>query len=272
MKNIHCIWPLALALLLLTNCKEIPLPIPQGNTGNRRVLVEELTGVRCQNCPDGTRELVGLQNNLAEGQLVIVSIHAAGTYSLPFTNQFDFRFPEAQTLANYIGQPEGFPTAAINRRLAAGSNSLFVLRASWASLITEELARDYGLGLFLSNDYDPETRRLEISMNMAPEQTLDGENRLTVLITQDSIVDVQQDGALKDANYIHRHMLRQVVSAPTGDLIGEALTANGLVKKTYSIILPDALRAEHCHVVAYVHHSGNPDKVVLQVAEAPLVE
>ena len=263
---------MALVFVLLNGCKEIPLSIPEVNAGKRRILVEELTGVRCQNCPDGTRELVGLQNNLEEGQLVIVSIHAAGTYSLPFTNQFDFRFSEAQTLANYIGQPEGFPTASINRRLAAGNNSLFVLRTSWASLITEELARDYGLGLFLNNNYDPETRRLEISMNLAPEQTLTGENRLTVLITQDSIVDVQQDGALKDPNYIHRHMLRRVVSAPTGDLISEPLTANSLVKKTYSLILPAELRAEHCYVVAYVHHSGDPDKVVLQVTEAPVVE
>ncbi|MEO6039254.1 MAG: Omp28 family outer membrane lipoprotein [Saprospiraceae bacterium] len=278
MKNTFYCWPLALALIMLvTGCQEIPIVIPHSNTGQRNVLVEELTGVRCQNCPDGTRELVSLQNDLGVDNLIIVSIHAAGgTFSIPFTtapaNQYDFRFPEAQTLANFIGSADGYPTASINRHLVDGNTSPFSPRSAWPSLINDEFAQDFGLNLFLNTAYDPATRQLDINLNIAPDQTLAGENRLTVVITQDSIVDVQQDGAVKNPNYIHRHVLRKVVSAPTGDVINEALTANALVKKTYSLVLPDDFKAEHCSVVAFVHHSGNPDKDVLQVTEAHVVQ
>ncbi len=277
MKQVSTTPLLTLALLVsLFGCKEQALNIPELTVGKRHVLVEELTGVRCQNCPDGTRELVSLQNQLGAENLVVVSIHAAGNYSDPYTtvpaNQYDFRFPEAQAMASYIGEAEGFPTATINRQLVAGNTSLFVFRAAWAGIIADELEQDYGLGLFLNDQYDPATRQLNISLNIASEKNLPGENRLTVLITQDSIVDVQQDGAVRKPAYIHRHVLRQVVSAPTGDLITEPLTANGLVRKTYSLTLPETFQAERCTVVAFVHHGGNPDKVVLQVTEASVLK
>ena len=277
MKNTLYFWPLALSFgMLISACKEVPIVIPNSNTGTRNVLVEELTGVRCQNCPDGTRELVSLQNTLGAENLIVVSIHAAGgSFSIPFTsptnppvNLYDFRFADAQTMKNYIGQEEGYPAASIDRHPADGSQFEFSSRTVWASLINDEFGKDYGLNLFLNDKYDPTTRQLEVNLNIAPDQTLSGENRLTVLITQDSIVDVQQDGATRNANYIHRHVLRHIISSPTGDVISEPLTANSLVKKTYSFVLPDDFVAEHCSVVAFVHHGGNPDKEVLQVIES----
>ncbi len=277
MKSIFTTLPLVFALLVLAiGCKEQPLQIPELTVGKRHVLVEELTGVRCQNCPDGTRELISLQNQLGAENVVVVSIHAAGNYSDPYTsvpaNQYDFRFPDAQTLASHIGEAEGFPTAAINRRLVEGNTTLFVFRTAWASLIADDLAKDYGLGLFLNDEYNPATRQLDISLNIAPENNLPGENRLTVVITQDSIIDVQQDGAVRKATYIHRHVLRQVVSAPTGDLIGEPLLTNGLIRKTYSVVLSETFEAKHCSVVAYVHRGSATDKEVLQVTEAHVLD
>ncbi len=277
MKNIFTFPLLALVLLtLVMGCKEQPLTIPELTVGKRHVLVEELTGVRCQNCPDGTRELISLQNQLGAENLIVVSIHAAGNYSDPYTtvpaNQYDFRFPDAQAMADYIGEAEGFPTAAVDRRLIDGNTSLFVFRTTWTGLIADDLAKDYGLGLFLNDDYDPATRQLNIALNIAPEKTLPGENRLTVVITQDSIVDVQQDGAVRKPAYIHRHVLRQIVTAPTGDLISEPLTANGLVRKNYSVILPETFDDKHCTVVAYVHRGGATDKEVLQVEEAAVLK
>ena len=278
MKNTYSFLPLALALgLLITACKEVPIAIPQSNNGNRKVLAEELTGVRCQNCPQGARELESLQQSFGEDKLIIVSVHAAGgTFSVPYTNSpanmYDFRFAEAKTMAAFIGESDGYPAGAINRQPADGSTYTFSSRTAWAGLINEELGQDFGLNLFLENTYNPASRQLDISLRIAPDQTLAGENRLTVLITQDSIVDVQQDGAERNASYIHRHVLRHIISAPTGDVISEPLTANALVKKTYSFVLPDDFEAKHCSVVAFVHHGGNPDKEVLQVAESHVIQ
>lgn len=265
-----------LAALFLLGCEEKPIVIPDLQAGDRRVLVEELTGVRCQNCPDGARELLALQATFGKENLIIVSIHAAGNFSVPYTsapaNQYDFRFEKATELANFIGIADGYPTASVNRQLLAGGMSLFSPRSAWPGMAADEFNEDFGLDMFMNTSYDESSRQLDISLNLAPAATLSGENRVTVMITQDSIVDVQLDGIIKIPNYIHRHVLRHIVTKADGDIISEPLKAGDLVNKTFSLALNPAWDAKHCSVIAFIHHGGNPDKEVLQVVEKHVVD
>lgn len=259
------------ASLLMAACKEKPIEIPELNVGQHRVLVEELTGVRCNNCPDGTRELVALQDQYGADNLIVVSIHAAqGTLSKPYTdapaNQYDLRTADGFALADFIGVPEGVPTAAVDRNLPSGNTTTYLSRP-WAGFIADEFAKDYGLGLYLTNTYTEATRELKVQLNIVPEQTQSGENRVTVLITQDSIVDAQLDGATRKAAYIHRHVLRDVITQPSGNILTEPLTGGTVVVKNFTFTLPEGWDDKHCSVVAYVHHGGDPDKNVLQVVE-----
>lgn len=252
-------------------CKEKQIEIPELSSGNHRVLVEEVTGVRCNNCPDGTRELTSLQAQYGDSNLIVVSIHAAdGILSVPYTNapvnKYDFRTQEGFDLTNYIEGLSAVPTASIDRFIPSLQTSSFVDRP-WAGVIATEFAKDHGLDLFVNNSFNSSTRTLDIQINIAPAISLSGEHRLTLLITQDSIVDTQLDGATRNANYIHRHVLRDVVTQVSGDVISESLIANGLVTKNYQVQIPAEWEAKHCHVVAFVHNGGNPDKLVLQATE-----
>jgi len=272
----HILLSLFVACVGFTACEEEPVPIPDFSSGKRRVLVEELTGVKCPACPNGTRELVRLQGIFGADSLIIVSIHAAGNFSVPFTNPpgQDFRFAQAQELANLLGAPDGYPAAAINRRkVDPNANSLYILPfTSWAGIIGSEFQKSYGLDLLLENDFNPTTRQLKMKVTLGANDPLPGENRLTILITQDSIVDPQIDGSVLKPEYVHRHILRHVVTSPSGDPIAEALNAGAVVEKNYSVTLPAEWVAKHCSVVAYVHHGGDPDREVLQAVESHVVD
>jgi hypothetical protein len=263
-------------LLFFAACKEQPIiiPDPSLNISGRTVLVEEVTGVRCQNCPLGTQTLVALQQQYGKDKLVVVSIHAAGNFSVPYpSSQVDFRSAETQELANYIGPLEGFPTASIDRRLLPNETSIFITpHTRWGGEVAQDLQKDASLAILLDNTYNAGTRGLDIKVGMLPDQTLAGEYRLTVLITQDSMVDAQLNGATFVPNYLHRHVVRDVVSAPSGDPIFEALEPGVLVNKTYSVVLPDTWDAKHCSVVAYVHKGLANDKEVLQAKEKHVIE
>lgn len=265
-----------LVAFLLIGCEEKPIIIPDLQAGARHVLVEELTGVRCQNCPDGARELLALQQTYGKENLIIVSIHSAGSFSVPYTsnppNQYDFRFPEAIEMTNFIGIAEGYPAASINRQLLSGNMSLFSPRSAWSSMAADEFNQDFGLDMFMNTTYTEASRQLDISLKLAPAQTLTAENRITVLITQDSISDVQLDGTVKVPDYQHRHVLRHIITKPDGDIINESLSAGSLVTKTFTLTLDPAWDAKHCSIVAFVHHGGNPDKEVLQVIEKEVIE
>ena len=126
---------LSLLAVVLGSCTEIPPVVPA--LGDRKVLVEEFTGVRCVNCPAGASELENLKGIYGE-RLVIVSIHA-GDFSPPFTDsRFDFRTAEGDALEKRLGAPLGYPTAVINRKKFTGQTGLQVGRSQWAGLIAAE--------------------------------------------------------------------------------------------------------------------------------------
>ncbi|MFN8304658.1 MAG: Omp28-related outer membrane protein [Saprospiraceae bacterium] len=269
MKNLFfCFF--ALSLLALSACKEEPIPIPDLSSGSHRLLVEELTGVQCAQCPDGSIELENLVETYGEENVIVVSIHAAQQFSVPFsTSQYDFRTDDGTAMADFIGAPLAFPTAAFNRRTVNGS--AFLLPSLWASTAASQLQTDYKLGLYLTTEYDSSSRKLHMKINATPENTLDGDLRLSILITQDSIVDVQQVNLVKVNNYTHRHVLRDVVTKTDGDPIG-ALTGGEAFTFDYDVVLDPAWEARHCSVVAFIHHSGTPDKEVLQAVQAHVTE
>ena len=99
--------------LSISACTEIAPVVPA--LGDRKVLVEEFTGVRCVNCPAGASELDNLRGIYGD-RLVVVSVHA-GEFSPPFSDsRFDFRTPEGEALEKRLGAPLGYPTAVINRK------------------------------------------------------------------------------------------------------------------------------------------------------------
>ncbi len=273
MKNIL---PLLLFFAFLAACcKEKAIPIPEIAVPKRRVLVEELTGVKCTQCPGGARTLIALQDSIfGKENLIVISIHAAGNFSFPYSDsKYDFRFPEAQVLADYIGSTLGFPTAAINRIIPTNTQSPYTVASKWAGLINAEFSKDFGLNLFVNTEFNPTSRQLDIEVLMDPTtQILAGENRLSVVITQDSIRDPQLDNGVKIKDYLHRHVLRGTVTSPTGDVIAEPLTVGILRKRTYTYTLPAAWDAKHCSVIAFVHHGGTPNKEVLQTTEVHVIK
>ncbi len=237
-----------------------------GSAEKRVVLAEELTGVRCPNCPEGTAALAALQQQHKD-RLVVVAIHAALGYDQPYPqSRYDFRTPKGTEMANYIGAAFFFPTAAINRRIVPPETEPYLPRQIWAGIIAEELEKPLLVEVDLAQTYDPATRRLEVQVSITPKQDLDGDHRLTVLITQDSIVDYQKVNLVTEPNYLHRHVLRSVLTSATGDAL-PALQDKTTVQRSFSLTLPADWEERHCSVVAFVHRGGVPNKEVLQAAE-----
>jgi Outer membrane protein Omp28 len=260
----------SLAALMMCGCEEKPIVIPPLEASERRVLIEELTGVRCTNCPDGALVLQSLVQSHGEG-VIIVGLHAAAGYVEPYPeSQYDFRSTDATTICNYLfvnGDP-GAPAASIDRRKWNGEDELFTYRQSWPGYVSNRVASQPATGLFILPEWDAATREVKLRVNITPEADLSGDLRLSVYITEDSIRDVQLKLGVKVPDYMHRHVFRDAVSSPTGDPISEPMTGGQLISRTYSTTLPPEWVAERCSIVAFLHRHGGPDgKEVLQADE-----
>ena len=128
------------------------------------------------------------------------------------------------------------------------------------------------MDLFVFNDYNAATRELKAKIRILPSQDIFEDLNLTVMLTQDSIVDAQVVNTDKVPDYIHRHVLRHILTRFDGDPITETMTSGAIIERTLTFTLPADFEAKHCAVIAAVHHNGTPDNAVLQAAEAHIEE
>jgi hypothetical protein len=263
-------------LFLISSCKEQAIEIPDLKVGKRRVLIEELSGVNCNNCPDAAKEIEKIRTAVGPENVVAVTIYpsAYGVLSRPLPiSKYDFRTPESDALVNYLGVADAIPALSINRSLAnTGDQTPFlVTKTLWSGLVRSALQQEPSTGVFLKTTFNATNREAVISTDITPERTLSGDYFLTVLITQDSIVDAQNDKNDIIPAYTHRHVLRKTLSLPSGDKIAEPLTLGSLISKTYTFRIPVDWDASKCSAVAFVHRGGNPNFEVLQAVEKKIL-
>lgn len=250
------------------NAPDIP-PLGPQEVGERRILIEEFTGVRCPNCPDGSAEIENLVALYGDA-LVPISIHSSGNFAIPLPDsKYDFRTETGDQLLDFLGQPRGYPAAVVNRTLPEGEPSLQQGQAAWAGLIERAVAEEPIVAINLSIDFDEAVRELSVTARVVPSQTIDESLRLSVMLVEDHVVDPQitQDGIIDE--YDHRHVFRAMLTNTEGNPLGDSFSAGKTVPFDESFSLPDAWVAANCEVVAFVHKVGE-NKDILQVTTAHL--
>ncbi len=260
--------------LMMLSCEEVPPYINPGSGGNpnqpngeRRVLVEEFTGVRCVNCPAGTDAIQTLKG-IYDEQLIAVSIHT-GFFAPPYPESTqDFRIAQGASILSYLGEPLGYPTAVVNRKQFSGETDLQLGQSQWAGFIAEELAIAPAAEVGIVKVYNPNSRAVQVQIDLEILETIaENDVRLSVMLTEDKVVDMQLTPSGKKSDYLHRHVLRGMMTAYDGELIPGPLEAGDELMRTFTYTLPVGWNADNCHIVAFLHHSGST-KTVIQANEA----
>jgi hypothetical protein len=241
---------------------------------DRRVLIEEFTGVRCINCPAGSIEIENLLSIHGE-KLIAVSIHAE-FFANPYSeNQFDFRTDEGEFIISLLGLPEAYPSAVIDRKQFTGESDLqLVGKELWAGRIAQQLEETAKVSLIVDNNYDVGPRNLSVDISGGALEVINEEVRLTVMITENNIKDAQltpDSSPGLDLDYSHKHVLRKVLTAYDGDNLADTMAAGDTFEKSFSFSLPEGWNAANCEVIAFAHLAGDR-KDVLQAAEEHLTD
>jgi hypothetical protein len=259
--------------LSLLSCKEETVYIPPlgqttgGNTNAnlKNIFVEEFTGVKCVNCPDGAVQIEDLKAKYKE-RFFSVSIHAGFFAKKLPESKFDFKTPQGNSLLTYFGEPDGYPAAIINRKtLGANGNIVVVGKEQWAGLVQKESTEKAKATLDLATTFNATTRELKVTTTLTPLEALSGSHNLSVMLTESNIIDAQivpNKGTVLD--YKHKHVLRDMLTPYDGLVITEALTANAKIKKEFTYTLPATFNANECELIAVFHKVG-ASKEVLQV-------
>ena len=203
---------------------------------NRNVLIEEFTGRKCGNCPQGHVVTKSIEDAYP-GRVLSMNLHGGFYSSLDYPN---LNTPVCDTIGTYFN-PNQFPSALINRQTSSPLNSL-----QWRQAVDEEITKTAECNIAGQVAINPITRVATITVEVyyTSNSTCDV-NYLNVFMLQDSILGDQTGAAdnptqMIGDQYCHMHVLRDNVTPFWGDEI-TTTTEGSLVTKIYEYQIPEVI-------------------------------
>lgn len=224
----------------------------------RAVLIEDLTGQRCINCPTGTDIITGIIETYGEDNVIAVGIHCG---PLGFAGKSKRVGLKTDTGDEYYthwanGTNLGQPSAIFNRKKGKGPIDNLNNWAAEVGLIISEKAN---LSVNIANAYDAKTRTLTTKVGaFGVNGTVSG--KLQVWIVEDGIKAMQlmPDGSANQ-EYIHNHVFRAAVNGTWGEDI--TVKEGETTSNDYSYVLPETWNADNISVVAFVYNGNGVENV-----------
>jgi hypothetical protein len=281
----------AVLIFSFSSCDYIEAPYSEGNgvdtvlcppqdfeavtNHTRKILVEDYTGHTCGNCPRAAETAAALINTYGE-QVVVMSVHV-GFFAQPKNNPngsyaADYRTEPGNELNTFFGNDAaGLPNGMVNRKPMGGSSPVLSYN-SWASAADIEMTLAPVADIYIKPQYDEASNTACADVKVEFLADLSGEYKLSVFVTEDSIVSWQKDYDATPSDisdYVHRHMLRTAFNGTWGETIGTApITSESSDIKRYSVSLNSAWNSNHLHVVAFIYNTSTYE--VIQAEEVSL--
>ncbi len=274
MKNILILFGL---IIFFSACEEkmVEIPMFKPPVTGKVLLVEELTGVACPNCPAGSARLAAILE-LFPDNLVVVGIHG-GILTKPLDkSKYDFRTEDSESLDAFLQPYLGKPSAYFNRIRYEEWGEIWgnPVNGQWQGYVERELEKPQVLELTINKSYDPVTRVLDMTIGVLPLVDMSGEFKLTIMLTENGIVDAQDDQSTVIEEYVHDHVLREVITNFDGDAFANQLEENKVEFTQYSYTIPEddsgLWNDDHIEVVAFIANTEGESEEVLQAAHTHL--
>ena len=208
---------------------------------NKRVVLEEYTGIHCVYCPDGHKRAHDIQV-AHPGTFFPIAIHQ-GSYAAPSAGEPDYRTSFGNSLAGQTGLT-GYPAGTINRHVWTGSVT-DLDRTQWASYTNTALGQSSCVNVALTANVDYTTRELTVLVEVYyTANSTQTTNKLNVALCQNNVKGPQTGGATynptmvtPDGQYLHQHMLRHLLTGQWGVTIPTTTTGT-FFTQTFNYTIP----------------------------------
>ncbi len=206
------------------------------------VLLELCTGTWCQWCPCG--HTIADQILTTFPNTLILEYHGpANTASDPFST-----FNGNSILSN-LGL-SAYPQGVIGRRTGPISRSAWAGQASYQSTFAPDVRID------LIRSYNPATRLLVLTANVTALRTLDTTVNINFVMLEDKLIYPQtgNSSCTGGTNYIHNHVVRNMVNGATGEQLSTGTWTGGTVKSvTWNYTVPSGWEASNCEIGVFAY-------------------
>lgn len=207
---------------------------------NKKVILEEFTGVNCVYCPQG-HIIANNIKNANPNNVFLINIHV-GNFATPGAGQPDFRTSFGTAIANQSGLT-GYPAGTVNRTafngLGMASGSTAMQRSNWTNAANQILAQSSYLNVAVQGQINTQTNELTVTVETyytgnSPVSS----NKLNVALLQNNTLGPQTGGNM-GSNYNHMHRLVHMLTGQWGTNINTT-TAGSFNSQTFNYTIPAA--------------------------------
>lgn len=211
---------------------------------NKKVILEEYTGVNCVYCPQGHAIAAAIKNNDPQN-VFLINIHAGG-YAVPGPGQPDFRTTFGNNFANATGLA-GYPAATVNRTVFPGYNqgavgTTAMNRNYWTAAANQIKTQSSYVNVGVQGVINTQTKQLVVTVEVYyTGNSPVGTNKLSVALLQNNTTGAQVGGNMGN-NYNHQHRLVQMLTGQWGTDVTTTSTGS-FSTQTFTYTIPDSYNA-----------------------------
>ena len=217
-----------------SNAQTIVSTTPQ----NKKVILEEFTGIHCGFCPQGHTVAKGIQD-ANPGNVFLINVHAGG-YATPNAGEPDFR-TSFGTAIDGQSSLTGYPAGTVNRTVFTGSSmttgGTAMGRDKWSAAATTTLGQSSYVNVATTATLNASTRQLTVLVEAYyTGGSSVATNKLNVALLQNNTKGPQSGGGAGN-EYNHMHRLVHLLTGQWGEDI-TTTSAGTFVSRTYNYTIP----------------------------------
>ena len=204
---------------------------------NKKVVLEEYTGIHCTYCPDGHAIAQSIKDQNPD-DVLLINIHVGG-YATPNSGEPDFRTSFGDAIANQSNLT-GYPSGTVNRQYFSGltmNGGTAMGRGGWTAAASQVLNQSAYVNVGVEASINVQNNELTVYVEGyytgdSPENT----NYLNVALTQNNTLGPQTGGGM-GSNYNHMHRLVHMLTGQWGEVISTT-SSGSFINETFTYTIP----------------------------------
>ena len=229
--------PIILVIFLFLSSFVDAQTIVSTSPENKKIILEEYTGIHCTYCPDG-HEIAQSLKDANPDNVFIINIHTGG-YATPSSGEPDFRTSFGDAIAAQSNLT-GYPSGSVNRQYFSNltmNGGTAMGRGGWSSATSQVLNQSAYVNLGVEASINVQNNELTVHVEGyytgdSPQST----NLLNVVLTQNNTLGPQTGGGM-GSNYNHMHRLVHMITGQWGFEISTT-SSGSFVDETFTYTIP----------------------------------
>lgn len=250
---------------------EADMPDQQDQT----IVVEDLTGVRCNNCPKAASIAQQIKDENPE-RAVVVGIYPQQPRNLafPYEGYPDLTTETSQRIAQDIYEfSNQLPGGGVNRKLFAGQTTINTSFNTWMNFANQVKPNKSIVNVELATSSESDST-VELSGSFTFFETPQSPVFISIMLLENNISHPQTTTTGTDNNYIHQHVLRTMFTPHNGEPLFKQEDIqperNVIAERSWEFVLPDYVKKSEASLVVMLNYNAEDNKEILQCKEIKL--